>query len=74
MKKNNVLAMACALLLGVSSATSLCAGERGDWSMTVGADAVSGSESWLCGGRGHAWGCVSGASVSPSVKRGRWRP
>ena len=49
MKKNNVLArdcfrqtlLACALLLGVSSATPLCAQERGDWSMTVGADVAS---------------------------------
>ena len=40
MKKNNVLAMACALLLGVSSVAPLCAQERGDWSMTIGVDAV----------------------------------
>ena len=52
MKKNNVLArdyskfikqtlIACALLLGVSSVAPLCAEERGDWSMTVGADAAN---------------------------------
>lgn len=41
MKKNNVLVIACALLLGMSSMTPLCAQERGNWSMTVGADAVS---------------------------------
>lgn len=41
MKKNNVLMIACALLLGMSSMTPLCAQERGNWSMTVGADAVS---------------------------------
>lgn len=33
--------IACALLLGMSSMTPLCAQERGNWSMTVGADAVS---------------------------------
>lgn len=41
MKKNNVLVIACVLLLGMSSMTPLCAQERGNWSMTVGADAVS---------------------------------
>lgn len=41
MKKNNVLAIACALLLGMPSVAPLCAQERGDWSMTVGIDAVS---------------------------------
>ena len=40
MKKNSVLAILCALLLG-SSAAPLCAQESGAWSMTVGADAVS---------------------------------
>ena len=40
MKKKNVLLVVCALLLGVFSAP-LRAQERGDWSMTVGADAVS---------------------------------
>ena len=40
MKKNNVLAIACALLLG-GSVAPLCAQESGDWSMTVGVDAVS---------------------------------
>lgn len=33
--------IACALLLGMSSMTPLCAQERGNWSMTVGADAVN---------------------------------
>ena len=41
MKKNNVLAVLSALLLGMSSAAPLGAQERGDWSMTVGVDAVS---------------------------------
>lgn len=41
MKKNIVLAIACALLLGVSSVTPLCAQERGNWSMTVGTDVAS---------------------------------
>ena len=41
MKKNNVLAIACALLLGVSSVAPLCAQERGDWSMTIGTDVAS---------------------------------
>lgn len=40
MKKKNVLLVVCALLLGVFFAP-LRAQERGDWSMTVGADAVS---------------------------------
>jgi hypothetical protein len=68
MKKNNVLAMACALLLGVSSANPLCAGERGDWSMTVGADAVS-SYLW----RGFN---MAGPSIQPSAyfdyEKGDW--
>lgn len=41
MKKNNLLAVACALLLGSVCATPLRAQESGNWSMTVGADAVS---------------------------------
>ena len=41
MKKNNVLAIVCALLLGMSSVAPLCAQDRGEWSMTVGADGVS---------------------------------
>ena len=41
MKKNNVLALACVLLLGMSSVAPLCAQEYGGWSMTVGADATS---------------------------------
>ena len=79
MKKNNVLAMACpkfikrtlsacALLLGVSSVAPLCAGERGDWSMTVGADAAS-ANLW----RGMALG---GLCLQPSAyfdyERGDW--
>ena len=59
MKKNNVLAIACALLLGMSSVAPLCAQERGEWSMTVGADAVS-SFLW----RGFS---MAGPSVQPSV-------
>ena len=68
MKKNNVLAMACALLLGMSSVAPLCAVERGDWSMTVGADAVS---SYLWRGANSA-----GPSIQPSVyfdyEKGDW--
>ena len=68
MKKNNVLAMACALLLGMSSVAPLCAGERGDWSMTVGADAVS---SYLWRGANSA-----GPSIQPSAyfdyEKGDW--
>ena len=68
MKKNNVLAIACALLLGVSSVAPLCAQERGDWSMTVGADAVS-SYLW----RGMELG---GPSIQPSAyfdyEKGDW--
>ena len=68
MKKNNVLAMACALLLGMSSVAPLCAGERGDWSMTVGADAVS---SYLWRGANSA-----GPSLQPSAyfdyEKGDW--
>ena len=59
MKKNNVLAIACALLLGMSSVAPLCAQERGEWSMTVGTDAVS-SFLW----RGFS---MAGPSVQPSV-------
>ena len=58
MKKNNVLAIACALLLG-GSVAPLGAQERGDWSMTVGADAVS-SFLW----RGFD---MAGPSVQPSA-------
>lgn len=68
MKKNNVLAMACALLLGMSSVAPLCAVERGDWSMTVGADAVS---SYLWRGANSA-----GPSIQPSAyfdyEKGDW--
>ncbi|MBO5678690.1 MAG: hypothetical protein J6S11_01850 [Bacteroidaceae bacterium] len=58
MKKNNVLAILCALLLG-GSVAPLGAQERGDWSMTVGADAVS-SFLW----RGFD---MAGPSVQPSA-------
>ena len=68
MKKNNVLAIACALLLGVSSVAPLCAQERGDWSMTVGADAAS---SYLWRGLN-----LAGPSIQPSVyfdyEKGDW--
>ena len=79
MKKNNVLAWACskfikqilsacALLLGVSSVAPLCAQERGDWSMTVGADAAS---SYLWRGLN-----LAGPSIQPSVyfdyEKGDW--
>ena len=68
MKKNNVLAMACALLLGVSSAAPLYAQERGDWSMTVGTD-VANTNLW----RGVASG---GLCLQPSAyfdyERGDW--
>ena len=68
MKKNNVLAIACALLLGVSSVAPLCAQERGNWSMTVGADAVS---SYLWRGMNSA-----GPSIQPSAcfdyEKGDW--
>lgn len=67
MKKNNVLAIACALLLGGSLAP-LCAQESGDWSMTVGSDAVS-SYLW----RGME---LSGPGIQPSAyfdyEKGDW--
>ena len=67
MKKNNVLAIACALLLG-GSAAPLCAQESGDWSMTVGADAAS---SYLWRGSN-----LSGPSIQPSAyfdyEKGDW--
>ena len=67
MKKNNVLAIACALLLG-GSVAPLCAQERGEWSVTVGADAVS---SFLWRGLESA-----GPSIQPSAyfdyTRGDW--
>ena len=67
MKKKNFLAIACALLLG-SVLTPLRAQESGDWSMTVGADAVS-SYLW----RGLELG---GPSIQPSVcfdyEKGDW--
>ena len=58
MKKNNVLAIACALLLGLVS-TPLRAQENDDWSVTVGADAVS---SYLWRGMN-----LAGPSIQPSV-------
>lgn len=58
MKKNNLLAIACALLLG-SSVAPLRAQESGDWSMTVGADATS---SYLWRGMN-----LAGPSLQPSV-------
>ena len=58
MKKKNFLAIACALLLG-SVSTPLRAQESGNWSMAVGADAVS-SFLW----RGMESG---GPSIQPSV-------
>ena len=68
MKKNNVLAIACALLLGMSSVAPLCAQERGNWSMTLGADAVS---SYLWRGANSA-----GPSIQPSAyfdyEKGDW--
>lgn len=68
MKKNNFLSIACALLLGTSSVAPLCAQESGDWSMTVGADAVS-HYLW----RGMELG---GPSVQPSAyfdyEKGDW--
>lgn len=67
MKKNNLFAIACALLLGLVS-TPLRAQESGDWSMTVGADAVS-SYLW----RGME---LSGPGIQPSAyfdyERGDW--
>ena len=68
MKKNNVLSIACALLLGMSSVAPLCAQESGNWSMTVGADAVS-SYLW----RGMELG---GPSIQPTgtfdYEKGDW--
>ena len=59
MKKNNVLMMVCALLLGMSSMAPLCAQDRGKWSMTVGADGVS---HYLWRGLN-----LAGPSIQPSV-------
>ena len=80
MKKNNVLArvfsaknlkricVSCTLLLGVSSVAPLCAQEDSNWSMTVGADAVS---HYLWRGMESA-----GPSVQPSAyfdyEKGDW--
>lgn len=67
MKKNNFLAIACALLLGLASAP-LRAQESGNWSMTVGADAAS-SNLW----RGMESG---GSCIQPSAyfdyEKGDW--
>ena len=68
MNKNDVLARVCALLLGVSSVAPLCAQNRGEWSMTVGADAVS---SYLWRGLN-----LAGPSIQPSAyfdyEKGDW--
>ena len=68
MNKNDVLARVCALLLGVSSVAPLCAQNRGEWSMTVGADAVS---SYLWRGLN-----LAGLSIQPSAyfdyEKGDW--
>ena len=68
MKKNNLLSIACALLLGSSSVVPLCAQESGEWSMTVGADAVS-NYLW----RGSS---LAGPSIQPSTyfdyEKGDW--
>ena len=59
MRKINVLSVVCTLLLGMSSVAPLCAQERGGWSMTVGADAVS---NYLWRGMN-----LAGPSIQPSV-------
>lgn len=68
MKKNNLLVIACALLLGSVGTTPLRAQESGDWSMTVGADAVS---HYLWRGMN-----LAGPSIQPSAyfdyERGDW--
>lgn len=68
MKKNNVLVIACALLLGSVCITPLRAQESGDWSMTVGADAVS---HYLWRGMN-----LAGPSIQPSAyfdyEKGDW--
>ena len=68
MKKTIILAMAFAFCLGGVSLAPLSAEERGDWSMTVGADAVS-SYLW----RGMS---LAGPSIQPSAyfdyERGDW--
>lgn len=68
MKKNNILMIACALLLGSVAATPLRAQESGDWSMTVGADAVS---HYLWRGMN-----LAGPSIQPSAyfgyEKGDW--
>jgi hypothetical protein len=68
MKKTIILAMAFAFFLGGVSLAPLSAEERGDWSMTVGADAVS-SYLW----RGMS---LAGPSIQPSAyfdyERGDW--
>ena len=67
MKKNNGLAILFGLLLG-GSAAPLCAQESGEWSMTVGTDAVS---SYLWRGMN-----LAGPSIQPSVyfdyEKGDW--
>ena len=67
MKKKDILLIACALLLG-SVSTPLRAQESGNWSMTVGADAVS---SYLWRGMN-----LAGPSIQPSAyfdyEKGDW--
>ena len=68
MKKSHVLAKVCAILLGISAATPLCAQESGEWSMTVSADVVS-NYLW----RGSS---LAGPSIQPSTyfdyEKGDW--
>jgi hypothetical protein len=68
MKKSHVLAKVCAILLGISTATPLCAQESGEWSMTVSADVVS-NYLW----RGSS---LAGPSIQPSTyfdyEKGDW--
>ena len=67
MKKKNIFAIACALLLG-SVSTPLRAQECGNWSMTVGADVVS---NYLWRGMN-----LAGPSIQPSAyfdyEKGDW--
>ena len=68
MKKFNILGIVCAFLLGGAVVAPLSAQERGEWSMTVGGDAVS-SYLW----RGMS---LAGPSIQPSAyfdyERGDW--
>ena len=68
MKKNNVLAMVCALLLGMATVTPLCAEERGDWSLILGEDVAS-SYLW----RGFSYGGIcSQTSAYFDYEQGDW--